>query len=30
MDFDKRIPEAIRRLEATLETPLIKKAKEEP
>ena len=30
MDFDKRIPEAIRQLEATLETPLIKKAKEEP
>ena len=30
MDFDKRIHEAIRQLEATLEAPLIKNAKEEP
>lgn len=30
MDFDKRIPEAIRQLEATLEAPLIKNCKEEP
>lgn len=30
MDFDKRIPEAISKLEAGLETPLIKNGKEEP
>ena len=30
MDFDERIPEAIRQLEETLEAPLIKNAKEEP
>ena len=30
MDFDERIPEVIRQLEATLEAPLIKNAKEEP
>ena len=30
MDFDERIPEAIRQLEVTLETPLIKNGKEEP
>lgn len=30
MDFDERIPEAIRQLETTLEAPLIKNGKEKP